>query len=207
MAKKAKKTAKRKTALKKSVAKKAAVKETRKKKVRRRRKRSVLTAEEIQQFRQLLLEKRAELIGDVNSIESEALKKSRLDAAGDLSSMPIHMADLGTDNFEQEFALGLMDSERKILAEINDALRRIDNGVYGICGGTGKPIGKARLKASPWARYCIKYATMVEQGLISEGEKMFEELGEGYEDEGEFAEADELEEDETEKSGYEEFDE
>jgi RNA polymerase-binding protein DksA len=155
----------------------------------------------------LLLEKRAELVGDVNSIESEALKKSRLDAAGDLSSMPIHMADLGTDNFEQEFALGLMDSERKILAEINDALRRIDNGVYGICEGTGKPIGKARLKASPWARYCIKYATMVEQGLISEGEKMFEELEEEYEDEGEFAEADELEEGETEKSDYEEFDE
>ena len=216
MAKKAKKTAKRKTALKKSVAKKALTKKTgvkkgRRKKVAakkatRRRKKSVLTAEEIQQFRRLLLEKRAELVGDVNSIESEALKKSRLDAAGDLSSMPIHMADLGTDNFEQEFALGLMDSERKILAEINDALRRIDNGVYGICEGTGKPIGKARLKASPWARYCIKYATMVEQGLISEGEKIFEELEE-YEDEGEFAEADELEKDETGKSGYEEFDE
>lgn len=217
MAKKAKKTAKKKTALKKSVAKEARTKKTGVKKGRpkkvaakkasRRRKKSVLTAEEIQQFRRLLLEKRAELVGDVSSIESEALKKSRLDAAGDLSSMPIHMADLGTDNFEQEFALGLMDSERKILAEINDALRRIDNGVYGICEGTGKPIGKARLKASPWARYCIKYATMVEQGLISEGEKIFEELEEEYEDEGEFAEADELEEDETEKSGYDKFDE
>ena len=98
MAKKAKKTSKKKTTAKKSPAKKkaqakktvvrkgsvkkAAVKKTGKKKVRRRRKRRTLTAEEIQHFRDLLLQKRAELIGDVSSIESEALKKSRLDAAG-----------------------------------------------------------------------------------------------------------------------------
>jgi RNA polymerase-binding protein DksA len=215
------KKAKKKTASKKSVAKKARTKKTgvkkgaikkavakktaRKKKTTRRRKKIALTAEEIQHFKEMLLQKRAELVGDVNSIESEALKKSRLDAAGDLSSMPIHMADLGTDNFEQEFALGLMDSERKILAEINDALRRIDNGVYGICEGTGKPIGKARLKASPWARYCIKYATMVEKGLVKEGERISEELEEEYEDGGEFAEADESEEDEAGKSGYNDY--
>ena len=86
-------------------------------------------------------------------MESEALRKSRLDAAGDLSSMPIHMADIGTDNFEQEFTLGLMDSERKMLAEINEAIGRIDNGTYGICEGTGKSIPKVRLRAKPWARY------------------------------------------------------
>ncbi|MCD6391953.1 MAG: TraR/DksA C4-type zinc finger protein [Planctomycetes bacterium] len=123
-------------------------------------------------YRQLLLEKWAELLGDVNHIEEEALRKSRLDAAGDLSSMPIHMADMGTDNFEQEFALGLMDSERKILIEIRAALQRIDEGTFGICEGTGKPIAKARLNAKPWARYCIDYAKMVEEGLVSEGEKI-----------------------------------
>jgi len=178
VAKKAKKTSKKKT-----TAKKAQAKKTGKKKVRKRRRKRTLTAEEIQHFRELLLQKRAELVGDVSSIESEALKKSRLDAAGDLSSMPIHMADLGTDNFEQEFALGLMDSERKILAEIADALERIDGGVYGICEGTGKPIAKARLGANPWARYCIKYATMVEQGLVSEGEKIVAEPEEEADDE------------------------
>jgi DnaK suppressor protein len=123
-----------------------------------------LTQQDFEHFRQLLLEKRAELLGDVNSIESEALKKSRLDAAGDLSSMPIHMADLGTDNFEQEFSLGLMASERKILSEINAALKRIEDGTFGICEGTGEPISRIRLEANPWARYTIEYASHMEKG-------------------------------------------
>jgi len=166
---KKKTVAKKKTAAKKS-AKKVVVKKVRKKR------RSVLSESEIQRFKEILLQKRAELIGDVNSIESEALRKSRLDAAGDLSSMPIHMADIGTDNFEQEFALGLMDGERRLLGEINEALIRIQNGVYGICEGTAKPIQKARLQANPWARYCIEYATMVEKGLVIEGETIYDEV-------------------------------
>jgi len=135
-----------------------------------RSKKSRLTASEIEHFQQMLLEKRKEIVGDVNEMKDEALKKSRLDASGDLSSMPIHMADLGTDNYEQEFALGLMDGERKLLKEIDDALQRIEEGTYGICEGTGKPIPKARLEAQPWARYCIKYARMLEQGLVEENQ-------------------------------------
>ncbi|HEG42869.1 MAG TPA: hypothetical protein ENH94_02360 [Phycisphaerales bacterium] len=126
-------------------------------------------------FQQLLLLKRAEILGDVEFFEEEALKKSRLEAAGDLSSMPIHMADMGTDNFEQEFSLGLMENERKMVNEITAALWRIEEGVYGICEGTNKPISKPRLTANPWARYCIEYATMVEKGLVIEGEKIYEE--------------------------------
>jgi len=130
-----------------------------------------LTAKDIAFFRQLLIEKRGEIIGDVNSMEDEALKKSRLDAAGDLSSMPIHMADIGTDNYEQDFALGLLDSERKLLHEINDALQRIEDGTYGICEGTGEPIPYARLEASPWARYCVAHARLVELGLVKTDEE------------------------------------
>ena len=184
----------KKTVSKKKTAKKAVVRRVKKKR------RSVLTNSEIQKFRETLLQKRAELIGDVNSIESEALRKSRLDAAGDLSSMPIHMADIGTDNFEQEFALGLMDGERRFLGQINDALVRIENGVYGICEGTAKPIAKARLQASPWARYCIEYATMVEKGLVIEGETLYDEQ---YEDEVEDKVKDSGEEEkEEEEDGY-----
>ena len=80
-----------------------------------------LSEAEVTHYRELLEEKRREIIGDLNHIEDEALKKSRLDASGDLSSMPIHMADIGTDNYEQEFSLGLLDSERKILREIEFA--------------------------------------------------------------------------------------
>jgi DnaK suppressor protein len=124
----------------------------------------------IKHFQELLLQKRKELQQNVSEIEGETLRKSRLDASGDLSSMPIHMADLGTDNFQQEFSLELMDSERRLLVEIDDALNRIENGVYGICEGTGKPITRLRLEAQPWARYSIEYARMLEQGLVRDGE-------------------------------------
>jgi DnaK suppressor protein len=139
---------------------------------------SRLSAAVIERFRQLLLQKRREIISNVNEMEDETLKKSRLDASGDLSSMPIHMADIGTDNYEQEFALGLMDSERKLLKEIDDALQRIENKAYGICEGTGKPIRKARLEAQPWARYSVEYARMLEQGLVREEEQSVSEAGE-----------------------------
>jgi RNA polymerase-binding protein DksA len=117
-------------------------------------------------------------------MEGEALKKSRLDASGDLSSMPIHMADIGSDIYEQEFALGLMDSERKLIREIDDALQRIEQHTYGICEGTGKPISKARLEAQPWARYCIEYARLLEKGLVAKSEKPTLEF-QDYQDERE----------------------
>lgn len=127
-----------------------------------------LTKDDIELFKKALLEKRRELLTNVTEFEDEALKQSRLDASGDLSSMPIHMADLGTDNYEQEFALNLMDSERRLLHEIDDALRRIEEGTYGVCEGTGKPILKARLKAQPWAKYSVEYARKLEEGSTGE---------------------------------------
>jgi len=133
-----------------------------------RTKKRSLTSADTEHFKQLLLAKRREILRNVNEFEDEALKKSRLDASGDLSSMPIHMADIGTDNYEQEFALGLMDSERKLLREIDNSLGRIEQRTYGICEGTGKPIPKARLEAQPWARYCVEYARKLEQGLVQE---------------------------------------
>ena len=127
-----------------------------------------LTPEDIEHFRQLLLEKRKEILGSVNEMEDEVLKKSRQDAAGNLSSMPIHMADLGSDNFEQEFAINLVDSERKLIREIDDALARVEEGTYGICEGLNTPIPKARLEAQPWARYSVQYAQMLEKGQVPE---------------------------------------
>ena len=142
-----------------------------------------MTPSDIEHFKETLLEKRRDILSDVNEMEGEALKKSRMDATGDLSSMPIHMPDIGTDNYEQEFALGLMDSERKTLQEIDAALERIERGTYGICEGKGIPIAKARLEAQPWARYCVEYARMLEQGLMSEQEQTISESGEETEPE------------------------
>ncbi len=152
---------------KKKAAKKKVKKTTKKAKKAAAKKKKYLTKKELAEFQRLLLLKRREIVGDVNNMEGEALKKSRLDATGDLSSMPIHMADIGTDNYEQEFALGLMDSEIKLLREIDEALMRIEEGTYGICEGTGEPIPKARLEAQPWARYCVEFARKLEQGLVS----------------------------------------
>jgi RNA polymerase-binding protein DksA len=164
VAQKRKKTVKKKTQKKKASKNTPANKKATKKKKKARR----LTAAEREHFKEMLLEKRREIFQNMFEIEGEALKKSRLDATGDLSSMPIHMADLGTDNYEQEFALGLMDGERKLLTEIDRALLRIEEGTYGICEGTGEPIPKARLEAQPWARYCVEYARMLEEGLVEE---------------------------------------
>jgi len=159
-----KKKGRQRVAQKRKKASRAQVSSTRKKK------RGLLNSE-AKHFKELLLKKRREILRNVSEFEDEALKKSRLDASGDLSSMPIHMADLGTDNYEQEFALGLMDSERRLLREIDQALARIEKKTYGICEGTGKTIPKARLEAQPWARYCVEYARMLEQGLVAEQEE------------------------------------
>ena len=127
-----------------------------------------LTKTELAHFKALLIKKYRESVGDVNDIEDGAMHKSRQDAAGDLSSMPIHMADIGSDNFEQEFSLGLMDNERDIVNEVLMAMQRIDEGTYGMCEGTGEPIPKARLEAFPWVRYCVRYAEMIEKKQVTE---------------------------------------
>jgi DnaK suppressor protein len=115
---------------------------------------------ELEHFRDLLLAKRRELIGDMSAMEREALRST---GSSNLSNLPIHMADMGTDNYEQEFTLGLVQKDRDLLREINLALAKIQNGTYGICEGTGKPIGKERLEYQPWARYSIDYARTLER--------------------------------------------
>jgi DnaK suppressor protein len=120
-----------------------------------------LGARELEHFRELLLAKRRELVGDVSSMEREALRTS---SGTNLSTLPMHMADMGTDNYEQEFTLGLVEKDRGLLREINSALGKMLTGVYGLCEGTGKPITKARLEAQPWARFSIEYARQMERG-------------------------------------------
>ena len=129
---------------------------------------STLTRTQLNRYRKMLLEKRRALLGDMSGIAAGAFRGNN--GGGDLSSMPTHPADIGSDNYEQEFSLGLLESERALLEEIDDALARIADRTYGICLGTGKPIGAARLNARPWAKYDIEYARMVEQGFVRPGE-------------------------------------
>ncbi len=119
------------------------------------------TSKELEHYRELLLAKRREIVGDMSQMEREALRS----AGGNLSNLPLHMADMGTDNYEQEFTLGLVEKDRVLLREINQGLAKLQDGTFGICEGTGKPIGKPRLEAQPWARFSIEYARQQEQGF------------------------------------------
>jgi DnaK suppressor protein len=113
---------------------------------------------ELQVYKGQLLMLRSRLRGDVDHMADTALKKSRTEANGDLSSMPIHMADMGSDNFEQEFTLSLMENDGGTLTQIEASLERIEEGTYGQCEECGGKIPKSRLNAVPYATMCVRCA-------------------------------------------------
>ncbi|MBX7072228.1 MAG: TraR/DksA family transcriptional regulator [Pirellulales bacterium] len=118
---------------------------------------------EMKVYRDRLVALRARLRGDVNQLADAALKKNG-NEAGNISSMPIHMADIGTENFDQEFTLSLMQTEESTLGSIESALERIEDGSYGSCEECGVKIPKARLNAIPYATTCVKCAEQLERG-------------------------------------------
>ena len=117
---------------------------------------SGLARKDMNLYRNNLLAKRYEILKDV-----EALKNESLNSGEGISYE--HMADVGTDNYEQEFTIGLMESEKKLLKQIDEALIRMREGTYGVCVETGKPIGKTRLDAKPWAKWSIEVARAKER--------------------------------------------
>jgi RNA polymerase-binding transcription factor DksA len=99
----------------------------------------------------------------VSHLADEALRGRGGEASGGLSNTPIHMADLGTDNFEQEFTLGLLENEERSLQEISAALDRIEQGTFGQCEECHRPIPKERLDAIPFTRHCVDCARRAQQ--------------------------------------------
>ncbi|MDA1008300.1 MAG: TraR/DksA C4-type zinc finger protein [Planctomycetota bacterium] len=120
---------------------------------------SKMLKKELDEYKKILLRLRAELFARVQGIEEDALRSN----VGNLSTMPLHMADIGTDAFDQDFALGMAETDRVLVMEIDEALERIENKSFGVCMLTGKPIPKGRLAAKPWARYTIEAARRMEQ--------------------------------------------
>jgi len=98
------------------------------------------------------------LTGDVSQLEGEALRNTGGEASGNLSSIPIHPADLASDNFEEELTLGLLENADQLLEEIKAALGRIDQGTFGRCEDCQKTIAKERLDALPYTRRCVNCA-------------------------------------------------
>lgn len=113
-------------------------------------------------YKQRLLDLRARLRGDVTSMAEAALGEG-----SEASSMPIHMAELGSENFEQEFTLSLMASEEDTLEMIELALQRIEAGTFGRCHECEGTIPKTRLNALPYTPMCVKCAATRDQNIAS----------------------------------------
>ena len=123
---------------------------------------SAMKSEELESFRRTLESLRARLRGDLDQMTDEALRRDQPQSSGNLSNVPLHMADVGTENYDQEFTLGLIENERVTLEEIQDALGRIDAGTFGRCLECNAPIAKPRLQALPYTRHCIQCARELE---------------------------------------------
>ena len=113
-----------------------------------------LSRQQLKQFRQLLITERAKVAGEIKSIAHDTAKSPR-DASGDLSAYTVHMADMAADSYEREVSMNIVSSEQEVLYQIDDALKRMEEGAFGICGQCNKPITMSRLKAVPYASLCI----------------------------------------------------
>jgi RNA polymerase-binding protein DksA len=117
-----------------------------------------MTKADLEHFRNALVSLRKRLSGDVSHLTDEALRARGGEASGSLSNAPLHPADLGTDNYEQELSMSLLQNQEQTLEEIADALERIKNGSFGRCEECGVEIPRARLQALPYARHCVACA-------------------------------------------------
>lgn len=106
-------------------------------------------------FKKLLMALRDRLRGEVNHLADSGLTIQN----GDLSSMPLHLADMGSDTYEQDFTISLVENGEETLELIDEALERVDEGTFGDCTECGKSIPKARLNAIPYAQLCVNCAT------------------------------------------------
>jgi RNA polymerase-binding transcription factor DksA len=116
---------------------------------------------EMRPYKKILLELRARLRGDVSTLANAALSSGS--STGELSNLPSHLADMGSDTYEQDNTLRLMDNEEEVLEQIEGALERIAQGVYGSCEECEGRIPKMRLNALPYTPYCVKCASKLEE--------------------------------------------
>ena len=158
----------RKAKIMKKVNKKKAVKKSVKKVVKKvavvkAKKIKRLPKSELKAYKALLLKEREKVGGELSHITANTLNKSAREASGDLSGYSYHMADTASDDYERDFSLGRATEEQKAMYIIDEALKRIEEGIYGSCSQCGKLIPKTRLKAIPQAELCIDCKKMNEK--------------------------------------------
>jgi len=111
---------------------------------------------ELEYFKKIIFKIKEKILDEIKSISEDTLKKSQKDAAGDISGYTYHMADVASDTYDREFSLGLASNERQFLYELDDALKKIEEGTFGICEECKSLISKTRLKVVPFARLCVR---------------------------------------------------
>jgi DnaK suppressor protein len=116
---------------------------------------SKLNKKELAEYRKMITKRKNEVLDSISRISEDTLKKSQKDASGDISGYTFHMADVATDNYDREFSLGIASNDRQFLYDLEDALKRIEEGTFGICEECKSVLTKARLKALPYARLCL----------------------------------------------------
>lgn len=119
--------------------------------------RGALNARELKTYASKLRELDARLKGEVSQLEAEALRQPA--SAKNADEMPAHEADAPVRVAEEAVAMTLLGSEEQVLADVRDALARIDAGTFGKCEHCGRAITRVRLNAIPYARTCISCAT------------------------------------------------
>jgi len=107
-------------------------------------------------FTKLLMNLKKKIVGDLQSIEKENLNTSQKDSTGDLSGYSFHMADAASDSFDRELNIGLAANEQQLLNDVEVALKKIEEGTFGICEKYGVAIPKKRLLAAPYVRLCLQ---------------------------------------------------
>jgi RNA polymerase-binding protein DksA len=122
-----------------------------------------VSAVDTDRFRERLLEERSRVVDAIDNIHAEN-PGSIGEETQELTFQDNHLGDVATATFDREMASTLEENSSHVLAEINEALARIENGTYGLCGRCGKPIGEERLEALPWATLCIEDKRRQERG-------------------------------------------
>lgn len=122
-----------------------------------------VTDAELKVFKKTLQDLQSRLNDGMDRVKGDTLNKSSKDSSGDLSGYSLHMADQATDNYDREFDLKLAGNEQEILYKIDEALKRIEDKTFGICPECNKPIAKARLKAVPFAEFCVTCQSTAEK--------------------------------------------
>ena len=110
--------------------------------------------DELKAWKDRLVEERVRLEQELESLKQSTGATAR-DSSGDLSGYASHMADLGTDTMEREKAFLFAEQKRSRLAEVGEALKRIENGTFGVCSSCGEPIPSRRLERLPAASLCV----------------------------------------------------